>query len=107
MVEPLTREDLKEKMDRGEDFYLINVLSSEDFEEEHIPGSINIPLEDIGEEAVERLERDDDIVVYCSSPSCEASPKAAEKLESLGFTDVKDYSGGLSDWKEKYEVESS
>jgi rhodanese-related sulfurtransferase len=107
MVDAITREELKEKLDRGEEFYLVNVLSPEDFEEEHIPGSVNMPLEEIGQEAVETFERDDDIVVYCSSPGCGASPKAAEKLESLGFTDVKDYEGGLSDWKERYQTESA
>jgi len=31
---------------------------------------------------------------------CSASPKAAQKLESIGFQNVKDYDGGLEAWKE-------
>lgn len=107
MVDTLTRDELKEKMDAGDDFALVNVLSEEQFEQEHIPGSINIPLDQVEEEFPRRFDEDDDIVVYCASHSCQASPKAAEKLEAMGFTDVKDYEGGLSDWKEQYETESS
>ncbi|MDY6769312.1 MAG: rhodanese-like domain-containing protein [Candidatus Nanohaloarchaea archaeon] len=107
MVDTISRDELKEKMDAGEDFTLVNVLSPEQFEQEHIPGSINIPLDEVEQEFPDRFDRDDDIVVYCASPSCSASPKAAEKLDSMGFTNVADYEGGLSDWKERYETESS
>lgn len=107
MVETITREELKEKMDSGDEFALVNVLSSEQFEREHIPGSINIPLDQVEQEFPEQFEEGDDIVVYCASPSCQASPKAAQKLESMGFTNVKDYEDGLSDWKERYETESA
>lgn len=107
MADTITREDLKQKLDSGEEFTLVNVLSSEQFEQEHIPGSINIPLDQVEDEFPSRFDRDDDIVVYCASPECQASPKAAEKLDSMGFTNVKDYEAGLSDWKERYETEGS
>ncbi|MDY6769783.1 MAG: rhodanese-like domain-containing protein [Candidatus Nanohaloarchaea archaeon] len=107
MVDTISRTELKEKMDGGDEFVLVNVLSPEQFEEEHIPGSINIPLDQVEQEFPERFDRDEDIVVYCASESCQASPKAAEKLESMGFTNVADYEGGLADWKERFETESS
>ncbi|MFB6295128.1 MAG: rhodanese-like domain-containing protein [Candidatus Nanohaloarchaea archaeon] len=107
MVETISRSELKEKMDSGDDFTLVNVLSEEQFEQEHIPGSINIPLDEVEEEFPRQFDRDDDIVVYCASESCQASPKAAEKLESMGFTNVADYEGGLADWKERYETQRS
>ncbi len=107
MVDTISRSELKEKMDRGDDFTLVNVLSEDDFEEEHIPGSINVPLDEVEEEFPRQFDRDEDIVVYCASESCQASPKAAEKLESMGFTNVADYEGGLADWKERYETQSS
>ncbi|MDY6765802.1 MAG: rhodanese-like domain-containing protein [Candidatus Nanohaloarchaea archaeon] len=107
MVDTISREGLKEKMDSGDGFALVNVLSEDQFEQEHIPGSINIPLDEVEEEFPRQFDRDDDIVVYCASESCQASPKAAEKLESMGFTNVADYEGGLADWKERYETQSS
>ncbi len=94
-------------MESDEDFTLIHVLSREQFGKEHIPGSINIPLGDIGKRKNE-LDMDEEIIVYCESFDCEASPKAAEKLEKFGFKNVIDYEGGIKDWKENgYSIESS
>jgi rhodanese-related sulfurtransferase len=87
---------------------LIDVLSEEHFEEEHIPGAINIPLDRIASEAIEKFDKDEEIVVYCKDEDCGASPKAAEKLEKLGFRNVKDFEGGLKTWKEAgNEIQSS
>lgn len=82
------------------DGHLVDVLSKEYFEEEHIPGAINIPLDRIASEALERFDKDEEIVVYCKDQECGASPKAAEKLEKLGFKNVKDFEGGLKAWKD-------
>jgi len=40
------------------------------------------------------------VVVYCANAECDASPKAAERLEEAGFTDVVDYQGGTQSWEE-------
>lgn len=99
MVRDITRDELKEMMDSGESFVLINVLDPEDFEQEHICGSINIPAGAIGREALNILGKDDTIVVYCTNTKCTASANAADKLDSLGFSDVWRYEGGVEDWK--------
>jgi len=105
MMKTITRDDLKKKMDAGEKFKLIDVLSAQHFSEEHLPRAINIPLGEI-EARAEELEKDEEIVVYCASFECTASTAAAEKLEALGFTNVLDYEGGIKDWKEAgYELE--
>jgi rhodanese-related sulfurtransferase len=39
-----------------------------------------------------------EIIVYCSSPSCTASEKAAKELEAQGYTRVLRYEGGKQDW---------
>ncbi len=100
MVDTISTPELESKIENGEDFTLIDVLGADHFEEEHLPGAVNIPLDQIAEEALDRFDKDDDLVVYCASESCQASPKAAEKLESLGFENVKDYEPGIKGWKE-------
>jgi len=40
------------------------------------------------------------IVVYCASDTCDASPKAAKRLEKMGYENVIDYPGGKKDWAE-------
>lgn len=100
MVRDITRDELKGMMDGGESFVLVNVLDPADFENEHICGSINIPASTIARDALEMLNKDDTIIVYCSGPKCVASSIAAEKLDTLGFSDVWRYEGGLQEWKD-------
>jgi rhodanese-related sulfurtransferase len=97
----LTSDELKRMLDEKESFYLINVLSPNDFREAHIPGSHNIPLADKNfVREVERLVGDKDatIVVYCSGFDCSASPTAAKKLSQRGFSRVLDFEGGIEAW---------
>ena len=100
MSKKITREELKERIDRQDDFLLVNVLAPNYFQQVHIPNSINVAVDDLDERALELWENDDDIVVYCSSFTCDASPRAARILEELGFTNVSDFEGGLTDWEE-------
>jgi rhodanese-related sulfurtransferase len=85
--------------DRKSGFALVNVLAPEAFEKERIPGSINIPKGQ-EDEFEKRFDARKEIVVYCASPTCDASPKVAEALSQRGFERVFDYAGGLSDWKQ-------
>ncbi len=106
-MKTITAEELKEKKKSDQNFTLLFVLSEDKFKEGHIPGSINIPLGDIGKRKHE-LDMDEMIVVYCESYDCKASPKAGEKLEKFGFKNIYDFEGGMKEWREKgYPIESS
>lgn len=61
----ITAEQLKSKMNAGENLLLINPLSDVDYEAKHIPGSINIPLEKM--HYTEKLPKNKSqlIVTYC------------------------------------------
>ncbi|MBB3189655.1 rhodanese-like domain-containing protein [Halomonas cerina] len=104
-MQPITRDELKTMNEaEHEDFVLINVLAPEAFNKEHIRTSINIPVKD--ENFVEKVEgvvgcKYRKVVVYCANFDCDASPKAAKRLEEAGFTQVYDYEGGTKDWFEK------
>ena len=100
MSKTMTREELKAKMESGDEFMLVNVLAPMYFDQAHIPNSLNVPVDDLKERAMDLWDEDDNIVVYCSSFDCGASPRAAKILEDLGFTNVVDFEGGLSDWEE-------
>jgi rhodanese-related sulfurtransferase len=108
MATTITREALKARMDAKEDFVLVDVLSPDSYRQAHLPGAVNIPFSDIEGEAQSRLPRGKDIIVYCASFQCHASPEAARKLEEIGFARVIDYEGGLADWRDAgYPVEST
>lgn len=49
----------------GEGAQLVEVLPREEYEEEHLPGAVNIPLSELDREAPRRLHRDRPVIVYC------------------------------------------
>ncbi|MFQ5976160.1 MAG: rhodanese-like domain-containing protein [Candidatus Hydrothermarchaeales archaeon] len=93
----ISREELKEKLDRGDDFKLVMVLGDGAFHAKHIPGSLNISTP---EARREMLNPDDEIVVYCSGPDCIASVQAFNILEENGYTRVRRCAGGILAWEE-------
>ena len=81
----------------------INVLPEEDFEKEHIPNSINIPVEEedfLDQIKNQNINKNDQIIVYCASNECPASTEAAKKLEKAGYKNVCDFKGGMQEWRE-------
>lgn len=57
------RDEVKGLVDEGAQ--LVEVLPAEEYEEEHLPGAINIPLKELDRESVTRLRRDAPVIVYC------------------------------------------
>lgn len=101
MMHTIDRETLKQWLDEKRDITLVEVLSPERFEEFHLPGAINVPL-DVNFEAHMQEhfpDRFQPIVVYCHDHECSASPKAAETLDRLGYEKIYDYEGGKVDWR--------
>ena len=100
-METISREELKEKMDRGDDFVLIDTLAEMYYRHSHLPGAINVPADEVGERIPELLpDREAEIVVYCMDPPCPASEKVARELAAMGYGNVWDSAGGKQDWIE-------
>ncbi len=77
---------------------LIDVRSKESYVKEHIKGAINIPVNEI-ENRLNEIPKDRPVVVYCTNVNCTASLSAAQKLTSLGYSNVYRFVGGLQEWK--------
>ena len=105
-INTIDREELKAKLDRGDDFLLIMTHSPIAFETAHIPGSINFfPLEGTVDDLP--ADKDTEIVVYCTDVACVASQMTYHGMVAEGYTNVRRYAGGLSDWVEAgYELAS-
>lgn len=83
---------------RSRGFALVNVLESEHFSRERIPGSTNIPAgHEMAFEA--RFDKDKEIVLYGTSDPSDASARAALELVRRGFRRVVHYEAGIQDWK--------
>ena len=96
-IETIDRDELKAKLDRGDDFKLAMTLHAWAFAAAHIPGSISVTSPT---EAAQQLDPEDEIVVYCSDVDCIASKMAYQALREAGFSNVRRYAGGLSDWQD-------
>lgn len=93
--------------------YVINVLDKELYDDCHIAGSTQVAFDAI-ENFAKDLDKNAEIVVYCSNYSCTASGYVAQQLTSLGFEKVWAYEAGMAEWHQmnvknpgKYPVEGA
>ena len=56
--------ELRALLERG-DVQLVEVLPATEYEEEHLPGAISIPLKSLNADAVAELDKSRPTVVYC------------------------------------------
>lgn len=96
-----------EKINRGEEFMLIDVRDTPDYEKEHIVGAIHLLIRKMKPDRLEALaDKDDLIVTYSKDINCPAKTIAAQKLLDMGYTNVFAYEGSWREWKESgYPVE--
>jgi rhodanese-related sulfurtransferase len=96
-VRTIGREELKAKLDRGDDFKLIQALNRWAFEAKHIPGSLHF---DTPEELYAAVHPEDEVIVYCSNVDCLSSVAMYRDLLRRGYQNVRRYAGGLLDWED-------
>jgi len=63
MAENVTRDRVREEVSRGTP--LLEVLPEKEYNTEHLPAAISLPLGDMNLESVARFNRDRPIIVYC------------------------------------------
>ncbi len=90
----ISAEDLKARLDRGDDIELVDVREPHENEIVNIGGKL-IPLRELPERTQE-LSPSKEIVVYCKSG--ERSGKAVKFLKGVGFRHVKNLVGGIQGW---------
>lgn len=99
----ITQEEAAKMMESGDDYILLDVRTTEEFAQGHIPGAICIPNETIGTEEIPQLpDKDATILVYCRSGN--RSKQASQKLAELGYTNVLEF-GGINTWTGPTETE--
>ena len=93
-------EELKSRLDQGEKINIIDVREPHENAEFNIGGTL-IPLGKIQTMQVEELDdlKDQEIVLYCRSGN--RSGQACLILDTLGFKNTKNLTGGMLAWQEK------
>jgi peroxiredoxin Q/BCP len=96
-------DELHRRVDDGDtSCVLLNVLPRAAFEAGRIPSSVNLPLAELAEHASNFLPAlGQETVVYCASPSCMLARQAAVILRTIGYTNVREYLGGMEEWSER------
>ncbi len=97
-IKQIAPDELKIKLDNGEDIIFIDCRDRDEFEEGHIPQAQFIPLSDFERGIAKITNKNIEIVVGCRSGH--RSMSACEILDAKGFTNVSNLSGGILEWIE-------
>lgn len=101
MNHQITRHELLKLMEHQHNLVLVEALPVQYFLKEHLPGAINLPLQDLPAKATESIpDKSATVVVYCSNTSCNNSAIAGNLLRQLGYQTVYEYAGGKQDWRD-------
>lgn len=100
-MENISATELKKRIDSGENLNIVDVREPHEHEEFNI-GGILVPLGEIRAMQVDELEdlKDQEVIVYCRSGG--RSGQAAMILETMGFQNVKNLTGGMLAWQEQF-----
>ena len=90
--------ELKAKLDRGDDFKLIDVREPHEFQICRIPGSTLIPLGELAKHLHE-LDQSAEYVMHCKMGG--RSAKAVDLMKQSGFKKVRNMTGGILAWSDK------
>lgn len=97
----ITKEELRDKLDKKADIVVVDVRSKDAYDKLHIKGAISIPLEEIEarHKKLKKLPKEKEIVLYCDCGDGGLSARAAQILLSKNFTNVKVLKGGFPEWR--------
>jgi rhodanese-related sulfurtransferase len=100
MTTLITRDELRAEIEAGT-VTVVDALPESYWAQQHLPGALNLVEADVDAEAAALLpDRGAAIVTYCSNSSCGNSQAVANRLERLGYCNVRKYREGIQDWVE-------
>src|ERR1700694_2504493 len=99
-VRETTVDDVKAKMDRGEQVLLIDVREESEYAKDHLPGAVHLGKGIIERDIEQRVpDTSTHLILYCGGGF--RSALAADNLQKMGYTDVLSMDGGVREWREK------
>ncbi len=100
-MQQITSAELKARLDAGEAIHLLDVREPDEVSEFNIGGTA-LPLGQLLSQQTEAIDdwKEDEVVVLCRSGK--RSMQATMMLETMGFSNVKNLTGGLVDWQKDF-----
>jgi len=100
-IKTIKKEEIKNRMDRKLNVFLLDVRDTTDYLKEHIMGAKHLPIQEMNKNIMNHLFKEDDfIVTYSEDIHCPAKNIAAAELMGYGFKNVYAYPGSWKEWKE-------
>ncbi|MFO0807347.1 MAG: rhodanese-like domain-containing protein [Gemmataceae bacterium] len=99
-VKECTIDDVKARLDRGDNFTLVDVREESEFAADHLPGAVHLGKGVIERDIETKLPAKDTLLVlYCGGGF--RSALAADNIQKMGYTNVISMDGGVRGWREK------
>ena len=99
-VKETTVDEVKDKLDSGEKFLLVDVREESEFAKDHLPGAIHLGKGVIERDVEARVpDVKTPVILYCGGGF--RSALAADNLQKMGYTNVVSMDGGVREWREK------
>jgi rhodanese-related sulfurtransferase len=95
----ITPEEVKSKLEQGENFMLLDVRESWEFETAHMAGAKLLPMGDVPSRAHQELDPEDHIVVVCHHGV--RSLNVTAWLRQQGFEKAQSMRGGIDAWSRR------
>ena len=93
-------DEVKNRMDGGQKFVLVDVREESEFAKDHLPGAIHLGKGVIERDIESRVpDPATPLVLYCGGGF--RSALAADNLQKMGYTNVLSMGGGIRGWREK------
>jgi rhodanese-related sulfurtransferase len=98
-IRECTVHDVKQRLDRGERFILLDVREESEFAADHLPTSVHLGRGILERDIEEKVpEPAQELVLYCGGGY--RSALAAESLKKMGYTNVSSMDGGIRAWRD-------
>ena len=100
-IREVSVDDVKTRIDRGENLVLLDVREESEYARDHLPGAIHLGKGVIERDIEQRVPQlDTPLVLYCGGGY--RSALAADNLQKMGYTNVLSMDGGIREWREKH-----
>lgn len=97
MATPISPQEVVKQIESGSTAFILDVRSSEEFNEGHLPGAIHIPHDEIAAQ-LDKITpaSSEELIIYCHSGR--RAQKAAKILHKNGFSNIRDLTGHWEGW---------
>ena len=94
----LSQAELMKRLNAGQAPILVDVRTPEEYRNGHVPGAINIPVQELDRRLAELSGyRDTELVLYCESGM--RAGYAERMLQQQGFTQIRSLDGDMAAWR--------